>query len=79
MEKDEWIKARAYSLWENDGYQHGRDAEHWQQAQADWNEMQQQSQTGSRARAPTDSEKTESLARVGKPGKRSGTSGKEAR
>jgi hypothetical protein len=30
--KDEWIKKRAYALWEEDGYPTGKDAAHWEQA-----------------------------------------------
>lgn len=31
-ERQEWINKRAYSLWEADGRQHGKDREHWEQA-----------------------------------------------
>lgn len=30
--RDEWIKKRAYSLWEEEGYPTGRDQQHWEQA-----------------------------------------------
>ena len=30
--RDEWIKKRAYSLWEEEGYPTGRDQHHWEQA-----------------------------------------------
>lgn len=30
---DERIRARAYELWDGDGRQHGRDEEHWLQAE----------------------------------------------
>lgn len=30
--RDEWIKKRAYALWEQEGYPSGRDTVHWEQA-----------------------------------------------
>ncbi len=33
------IRRRAYELWEKDGREHGRDAEHW--LQAEWEVIQQ--------------------------------------
>jgi hypothetical protein len=30
--RDEWIKKRAYAIWEEEGYPSGRDAVHWEQA-----------------------------------------------
>ncbi|RUM27148.1 DUF2934 domain-containing protein [Rhizobium vallis] len=30
--RDEWIKKRAYALWEEEGYPTGRDSIHWEQA-----------------------------------------------
>lgn len=30
--RDEWIKKRAYAIWEEEGYPSGRDAMHWEQA-----------------------------------------------
>lgn len=30
--RDEWIKKRAYAIWEEEGYPQGRDAAHWEQA-----------------------------------------------
>jgi hypothetical protein len=30
--RDEWIKKRAYALWEEEGYPTGRDSTHWEQA-----------------------------------------------
>ncbi len=30
--RDEWIKKRAYAIWEEEGRPSGRDAEHWAQA-----------------------------------------------
>jgi len=30
--REEWIKKRAYALWEEEGYPTGRDSIHWEQA-----------------------------------------------
>lgn len=30
--RDEWIKKRAYALWEEEGHPAGRDGVHWEQA-----------------------------------------------
>ncbi|MEV4607007.1 DUF2934 domain-containing protein [Neorhizobium sp. LMR1-1-1.1] len=35
-ERDEWIAARAYELWEQAGRPEGQDHEHWSQASRDW-------------------------------------------
>jgi len=34
-DRDEQIRERAYTLWEQDGRQHGRDLLHWDQATRD--------------------------------------------
>lgn len=33
--RDEWIKKRAYALWEEEGHPMGRDSIHWEQAGAE--------------------------------------------
>ena len=33
--RDEWIKKRAYALWEEEGRPAGRDFAHWEQARAE--------------------------------------------
>ncbi|NLS17394.1 DUF2934 domain-containing protein [Rhizobium sp. P40RR-XXII] len=30
--RDEWIKKRAYAIWEEEGHPFGRDVEHWERA-----------------------------------------------
>ncbi|NTJ67787.1 DUF2934 domain-containing protein [Agrobacterium rhizogenes] len=30
--RDEWIKKRAYAIWEEEGHPSGRDVEHWARA-----------------------------------------------
>ncbi len=34
--EDDWIKKRAYALWEEEGQPHGKDAEHWEQARREY-------------------------------------------
>lgn len=36
VSENDWISKRAYTLWEKDGRQHGRDAEHWEQAKQEY-------------------------------------------
>ncbi|AYG61236.1 DUF2934 domain-containing protein [Rhizobium jaguaris] len=36
----EWIKKRAYSLWEEAGHPHGRDQDHWNQAVAEREDLE---------------------------------------
>lgn len=38
--RDEWISNRAYALWEQNGREHGRDQEHWEQANSEWEELE---------------------------------------
>lgn len=33
--RDEWIKKRAYAIWEEEGYPSGRDTMHWEQANSE--------------------------------------------
>ncbi len=33
--RDEWIKKRAYAIWEEEGYPSGRDTVHWEQASSE--------------------------------------------
>ncbi|MBY5333798.1 DUF2934 domain-containing protein [Rhizobium leguminosarum] len=33
--REEWIKKRAYTLWEEEGYPIGRDSIHWEQARGE--------------------------------------------
>lgn len=40
--KNDWISARAYALWQQDGQAHGKDVQHWQQASR---EFEQRSRT----------------------------------
>lgn len=38
MEREEEIKMIAYSIWEEEGYSHGSDVEHWLRAEIIWTE-----------------------------------------
>lgn len=40
MSKDEEIQLIAYQLWERDGCCHGRDIEHWVEAEYIWEQQQ---------------------------------------
>lgn len=33
--RDEWIKKRAYAIWEEEGHPSGRDGIHWEQASSE--------------------------------------------
>ena len=35
---EDWIKSRAYALWEEEGRPHGKDAEHWERAAKEFKE-----------------------------------------
>lgn len=39
ISEQEWISQRAYALWENDGYLHGRDIQHWEQAKTEFQKL----------------------------------------
>ena len=39
--RHDWICKRAYALWEAEGRPHGRDAEHWLQATAERDRLEQ--------------------------------------
>jgi len=41
-DRDEWIKERAYALWEAAGRPHGQDHHHWNQALAEWQALEQE-------------------------------------
>ena len=36
VSEQEWISKRAYTLWEKDGREHGKDSEHWEQAKREY-------------------------------------------
>jgi Protein of unknown function (DUF2934) len=35
-DSEEWIRHRAYALWEEDGCAHGKDGAHWEQARREY-------------------------------------------
>ncbi|MCJ8507311.1 DUF2934 domain-containing protein [Rhizobium lemnae] len=47
-DSENWIKQRAYELWEADGQPHGKHDEHWAQACAEY-----EARTNSSVKAPT--------------------------
>ncbi|APO79894.1 hypothetical protein AM571_PC02168 (plasmid) [Rhizobium etli 8C-3] len=38
--KDDWISQRAYAIWEEEGCPFGRETENWQQAAAEFEQLQ---------------------------------------
>lgn len=34
--EDDWVRKRAYSLWEEEGYPAGKDLEHWERAKREF-------------------------------------------
>lgn len=44
--QDEWIKKRAYAIWEEEGYPQGRDTAHWEQASGEHAAMKRTAPTG---------------------------------
>ncbi|WP_377296773.1 DUF2934 domain-containing protein [Rhizobium sp. SGZ-381] len=50
-DSEEWIRNRAYALWEADGYTHGKDAEHWEQARREFEAAGASGKKGAKASA----------------------------
>ncbi|QWW70592.1 DUF2934 domain-containing protein [Rhizobium sp. WYJ-E13] len=44
--REEWIKKRAYALWEEEGHPTGRDSIHWEQARAEHDALKGASKSG---------------------------------
>ena len=40
MAREDEVRLIAYAIWEEEGYSHGRDTEHWFRAEAIWEERQ---------------------------------------
>jgi hypothetical protein len=49
--RDEWIKKRAYALWEEEGRPSGRDAAHWEQATNERNAVEKTAPHGIEVKA----------------------------
>lgn len=68
---EEWIKNRAYALWEEEGRPHGKDTEHWERAAQEYTSMNGAAQTAKPARKTKASEaktpKTATAAEVSEP------------
>lgn len=59
MEREDEIRSLAYSLWEQEGHQEGRDYEYWLRAEAIWTEQNPEStEKSSRAKSKTAKPKT---------------------
>ncbi|MBX4906501.1 MULTISPECIES: DUF2934 domain-containing protein [Rhizobium] len=48
--REEWIKKRAYALWEEEGYPTGRDSIHWEQARHERDALEGSSSNGKEAK-----------------------------
>ena len=51
--RDEWIKKRAYAIWEEEGYPSGRDTAHWEQALAERAAIDKVASNGEEAKPKT--------------------------
>lgn len=49
---EEWIKNRAYALWEEEGRPHGKDTEHWERAAQEYQSMNGAPKKAASARKP---------------------------
>lgn len=58
--QENWIKHRAYQLWEQEGYPSGKDIEHWERAKLEYATLKPTA-------AETDTPKRGSLAKAAKP------------
>ncbi|MBB4576366.1 DUF2934 domain-containing protein [Rhizobium lentis] len=49
--REEWIKKRAYALWEEEGYPTGRDSIHWEQARHECEALEGSAANGKEAKS----------------------------
>jgi hypothetical protein len=70
---DDWIKQRAYELWEAEGHPTGKDTEHWERARQEHASLKTKTDTG--AKSGRKSTKAEAGAPAAKP---AATTGKAA-
>lgn len=55
--QEDWIKRRAYALWESEGYPSGKDRDHWEQAKLEF-VTQAPVGDGARTKAPAKAKTT---------------------
>ncbi|MDX3924247.1 MAG: DUF2934 domain-containing protein [Shinella sp.] len=80
--RKEWISKRAYSIWEEQGKPHGRDAEHWEQATRERDELErvalpehlEKTKTAKSSGKSAGKAEKEPVAKVKSPPKAAGTS-----
>ncbi|PDV84958.1 DUF2934 domain-containing protein [Rhizobium sp. H4] len=48
--REEWIKKRAYALWEEEGYPTGRESIHWEQARHEREALEGSASNGKQAK-----------------------------
>ncbi|MEH7882476.1 DUF2934 domain-containing protein [Rhizobium laguerreae] len=51
--REEWIKKRAYTLWEEEGYPTGRESIHWEQARHERDALEGSASNGKEAKPKT--------------------------
>ena len=67
--REDWIKRRAYSLWEEEGHPTGRDSIHWEQARKEREALETSAastdgkEVKTRAKRPTPAAKTNSVVK----------------
>ncbi|MFB9949464.1 DUF2934 domain-containing protein [Rhizobium puerariae] len=64
--EEEWIRKRAYALWEEEGYPTGKDREHWERAKLEHATL---GPTASKATPPSRSRKTAAAVKPPKAAK----------
>ena len=52
VSEEEWIRKRAYALWEEEGYPSGKDREHWERAKLEYATLDPTASTRPPAAAP---------------------------
>lgn len=75
--RDEWIKKRAYAIWEEEGHPPGRDVEHWERASGERIALEESVVNGGRIDVKPKAKRKPAIAaaavageKVAKPGKK---------
>jgi hypothetical protein len=78
--EDDWIKRRAYELWESEGHPTGKDSEHWERARHEYASAKPGSDASSKASGKTSGKSVETAAapKAEKPAKAAAGAGKAA-
>ncbi len=54
---EDWIRRRAYELWESEGYPSGKDTEHWERAKLEFSSQKPVSRASAKPRKGTETAK----------------------